>query len=85
MDADEIVDEQVIDPLDIANMTEDESFTWLISIGYRVTRRTVKWAVLRREIHPTRLGAKNYFSQRDWLRWIESRKQTGIYRAAEGV
>lgn len=46
-----------------------------------VTRRSVKWAVLRREILPTRIGNKNYFTKRDGLDWIASRRQLGVYRA----
>ena len=40
-----------------------------------VTRRSVKYAVMNREILPTRLGNNNYFSKRDGLNWIASRKQ----------
>ena len=50
-----------------------------------VTRRTVKWAVLRREIVPTRLGNCNYFRKRDGLDWITSRRQPGVYAAKDVV
>jgi hypothetical protein len=40
-----------------------------------VTRRSVKMAVQRREIIPTRLGNGNWFSRRDGDDWIKSRKQ----------
>ena len=40
-----------------------------------VTRRSVKWAVINREIVPTRIGNKNWFSRRDGDDWIKSRKQ----------
>lgn len=50
--------------IDKPNLTEQELFEYLYwdedLIG--VTRRSVKWAVLRREILPTRIGNKNYFS-----------------------
>lgn len=37
-----------------------------------VTRSSIKWAVIRREIVPTRIGNGHYFSKRDGLKWIES-------------
>jgi hypothetical protein len=40
-----------------------------------VTRRSVKHAVIDREIVPTRIGNKNWFSKRDGDDWIKSRKQ----------
>jgi hypothetical protein len=40
-----------------------------------VTRRSIKWAVINREIVPTRIGNKNWFSRRDGDDWIKSRKQ----------
>ena len=39
-----------------------------------VTRRSVKHAVIRREIIPTRIGNNNYFSKRDGLNWLEAQK-----------
>jgi hypothetical protein len=39
-----------------------------------VSRRAIKYAVLRREIIPTRFGNGNYFSKRDGLEWIKSRQ-----------
>ena len=39
-----------------------------------VTRRSVKYAVSRREITPTQIGCKNWFSKRDGDEWIESCK-----------
>lgn len=41
-----------------------------------VTRRSIKQAVIRREIVPTRIGCSNYFSKRDGLDWVKSRKQS---------
>jgi hypothetical protein len=40
-----------------------------------VTRRSVKHAVINREIVPTRIGNRNWFSRRDGEDWIKSRKQ----------
>lgn len=51
--------------------------------GLPVTRRAIKYAVLRREIQPTRLGGGNFYSKRDGLDWVKSRKQSGVYRAPE--
>lgn len=69
-----------MDDLDRPNMTEQELWEYLYyDEDLPVTRRAIKWAVLRREIVPTRLGRANYFSKRDGLNWIESRKQYGNY------
>lgn len=74
---------EALDELDKPNLTEQELFEYLYYdenlVG--VTRRSIKWAVLRREIIPTRIGNRNYFSRRDGLEWIASRRQPGIYRA----
>jgi hypothetical protein len=51
--------------------------------GLPVTRRAIKYAVLRREIQPTRLGGGNFYSKRDGLDWVKSRNQPGVYRAPE--
>ena len=65
-------------------LTEDELWEYLhYDEGIPVTRRTIKWAVLRREIIPTRLGNKNLFSRRDGVVWLISRRQPGPYRASE--
>jgi hypothetical protein len=70
--------------LDKPNMSEEELWEYLhYDEDLPVTRRAVKWAVLRREILPTRIGRTNYFSKRDGLDWIKSRKQTGNYSAPE--
>ena len=58
-------------------LTEEQLFEYLryerqlIS----VTRHSVKHAVIDREIVPTRIGNKNWFSKRDGDDWIKSRKQ----------
>jgi len=73
-----------IDLLDIPNMDEQQSYEWMLNdLKIPVTRRVVKWAVIDREVTPTRIGRKNLFSRRDWLLWIESRRQPGIYHAAK--
>ena len=62
--------------LDRPNMTEQELFEYLrYDMELPVTRRMIKYAVMRREVVPTRLGNGNYFSKRDGLEWIRSRKR----------
>ncbi len=52
-------------------------------LGHRgVTRRGCKYAIMRREIVPTRLGNSNWFSTRDVMEWVESRRVPGRYVAA---
>jgi hypothetical protein len=73
-----------MDDLDRPNLTEQELFEFLYyDENLPVTRRAVKHAVLRREILPTRIGRGNYFSRRDGLDWIVSRKQPGAYSAPQ--
>lgn len=61
--------------LDRPNLTEQQLFEYLKdSERLPVTRRAIKYAVMRREIVPTRIGNSNYFSMRDGLDWIRSRK-----------
>lgn len=49
-------------------MTEQQLYEYLCSgLELPVTRRTVNYAVIRREIVPTRLRNGNYFSKRDGL------------------
>jgi hypothetical protein len=63
------------DPMDIPNLTEDQLFAYLRDeLGVPVARRTVKWAVINREIHPTRIGRRNVFSRADGINWLESLK-----------
>jgi hypothetical protein len=72
-----------MDDSDRPNLTEQELYEYLhYDEDLPVTRRAVKDAVLRREILPTRIGRGNFFSKRDGLDWIVSRRQTGIYRLA---
>lgn len=73
-----------MDDLDRPNLTEQDLYEYLyLDLDLPVTRRSVKEAVKRREIRPTRLGNGNYFSKRDGLDWVKSRKQSGVYRAPE--
>jgi hypothetical protein len=61
--------------LDRPNLTEQQLFEYLHdSEKLPVSRRAIKYAVMVREIVPTRLGNGNYFSKRDGLEWIKSRK-----------
>lgn len=39
-----------------------------------VTRRSVKYAVMRRDIQPTQIGGKNWFSRADGDAWIQACK-----------
>jgi hypothetical protein len=65
-------------------MTEQQLWEYLHDeMGLPVTRRAIKWAVLRREIVPTRLGYGNYFSKSDGLDWVKLRKQYGNYSAPD--
>lgn len=47
-----------------------------------VTQRTCRYAIMRREIVPTRFSNANWFSTNDVLKWVESRKVPGRYVAA---
>jgi hypothetical protein len=72
-----------IDPIDIPNLNEEGLFQKLRALGFPVTRRSIKYGVLRRELIPVRIGRGNYLSLRDGLNWIESRRQPGVYHAPE--
>ncbi len=74
-----------VDPNEVANLNQEQLFEELLNLGFPVTRFMIKQAVLRRELVPVRLGLGNYFSVNDGLRWIESRRQPGIYRAPESA
>lgn len=61
--------------VDRPNLTEQQLFEYLHHDEMLpVTRRAIKYAVIRREIAPTRIGNGNYFSMRDGLDWVKSRK-----------
>jgi hypothetical protein len=75
-----------MDDLDRPNLSEQELYEYLyFDEDLPVTRRGIRDAVLRREILPTRIGRGNYFSKRDGLNWIASRRQPGRYRLNTGV
>jgi hypothetical protein len=75
-----------VDDMNKPVLTEVELWEYLhYDEGLPVTRRSIKHAVIRREIVPTRLGNCNFFSKRDGLDWIASRRQTGVYRAKSGA
>ena len=65
-----------LNELDKPNLTEQQLFEYLRNDeDVPVTRRSIKYAVMRREIVPTKIGRSNYFSKRDGLDWIASRKR----------
>jgi hypothetical protein len=65
-----------LNDIDKPNLTEQQLFEYLRDDeDVPVTRRSIKYAVMRREIVPTRIGLRNYFSKRDGLDWIASRKR----------
>jgi hypothetical protein len=69
-----------MDDLDRPNLTQQELYEYLhYDEDLPVTRRAITDAVLRREILPTRIGRGNFFSKRDGLEWIKSRRQAGTY------
>ena len=69
----------VLDQIDKANLLVDELADYLRDVeGLPVTRRQLRQAVLDREIVPTKLSNRNYYSIRDGLNWVESRR--GMYR-----
>jgi hypothetical protein len=62
--------------LDKPNLTEQQLFEYLRhDEDVPVTRRSIKYAVMHREIVPTKIGRSNYFSKRDGLDWLSSRKR----------
>lgn len=72
-----------VDPMKVTNLNEDGVYKYLLEQGYPVTRRMIKYAFLRRELVPVRLGVGNYVSRQDALDWVESRRQPGNYIASE--
>jgi hypothetical protein len=56
-------------------MTETEVWEWLhYDEGIPVTRHAIKYAVLNRDIVPTRLGNRNFFSKCDGWDFVASQK-----------
>lgn len=76
----------VLDDYDKPNMTEAELFHYLHYdeglVG--VTRRSLRHAVMRRHIVPTRIGNTNYFSKRDGIDWIASSRVPATASRSEG-
>lgn len=73
-----------MDDDDKPTMTETELWEWLhYDEGIPVSRRAIKYAVIRREIEPSRVGPRNLYSRNDGWGWVKSRKQSGVYRAPE--
>lgn len=62
---------------ELPNLNEEQLYEYLrFGVGLvHVTRRSVKFAVINREICPTRIAGKNLFSKNDGLNWIRSRKE----------
>ncbi|HEY9310750.1 hypothetical protein [Williamsia sp.] len=54
-DLDQTLD-QVVDPFDVTNLNQDAAFKFFAEQGYSATRRTIKYAFDRTEVHPVRLA-----------------------------
>jgi hypothetical protein len=78
-------EDTTVHDLDKPVLNEAELFHYLhYDVGLTaVTRNSIKWAIRRREIQPTRFGNRNLFSKRDGLNWVESRKQAGPYEPTD--
>jgi hypothetical protein len=65
-----------VDGIELPIFNEQQLFEYLRhDLGVvGVTRRSVKHAVIRREIVPTRIGNNNYFSKQDGLDWLKAQK-----------
>jgi len=65
-----------VDDIELPRFNEQQLFEYLrYDLGVvGVTRRSVKHAVIRREIVPTRIGNNNYFSKQDGLDWLKAQK-----------
>ncbi len=62
--------------VDVPKYSEQELWEYMAyDLGVPVPRRSVHWAVINREIVPTRIGGKNLFSHADAHVWLESRRQ----------
>lgn len=57
-------------------LNQADVYAWLHDgEGLPVTRSAIKWAVIRRELVPTKIGRALYFSRNDVLRWLESLRE----------
>lgn len=76
-----------MDELDKPVLTEQGLFEFLCYEEEltSITRHTVKWAVINREIIPTRIGRRNFFSKRDGLDWVASLKLKSADQTAQAV
>lgn len=59
-----------IDPLDINDLDERQVAAYLNAINPHITRRSVRDAVLRKELRGVLRGRKNLFSRRTALAWM---------------
>lgn len=72
-----------MDENEVPNLNEQEVWEYLAyDLGIPVARRTVKHAVINRELVPTRLSGKNLFSRNKIHAWLESREQPEVGRPA---
>ncbi len=65
-----------MDDIELPIFNEKQLFEYLHDeLGVSgVTRRSVKHAVMRREIVPTRIGNKNFFAKRDAYDWLKAQR-----------
>lgn len=69
----------VLNRIDKTNLLVDELADYLRDEeGLPVTRRQLRQAVLDRELIPTKLSNRNYYSIQQGLDWVASRR--GMYR-----
>lgn len=59
-----------IDPLDVNDLDERQVFLYLHAINAHITRRMVRYSILRNELRGVRRGNKNLFSRRAALSWM---------------
>lgn len=65
-----------MDDLDLPILNEQQLFEYLHDeLGVTVvTRRSVKYAVIRREIVPTRIANRNFFTKQDAHDWLKAQR-----------
>lgn len=64
------LEEQGINPHAVKNMDEQQTYLFLHGLNPHIHRRTVRDAVLRKELRGVRRGNKNLFSRKDALAWM---------------